>query len=90
MMRRHSVKVASYKPRIEAPKPTSRTSLGVQLRIHLPMKGNRFNPWSGKTPHAEGRINLAPQLLSPCALEPVLCDERSHSGEKPTHEEERL
>ena len=31
------------------------TSLVVQwTRIHLPMQRHRFDPWSGKTPHAEG------------------------------------
>ena len=90
MMRRYSMKVVSCKPRIEASKPTSRTSLGVQwLRIHLPMQGNGFNPWSGKIPHAEGQVNLA-QLPSPCALASVPCNEGSHSKEKPTHNEECL
>ena len=38
------------------------TSLGAQrMKIHLPVQGNRFNPWSGKTPHAAGQ-------LSPCAV----------------------
>ena len=37
------------------------TSLVVQwLRIHLPMQGHRFNPWSRKIPHAS-------EQLSPCA-----------------------
>ena len=31
-----------------------------------------------KIPHAMGK-------LSPCALEPVLCNKRSHHSEKPTH-----
>ena len=37
------------------------TSLMVQrLRIHLPMQGHGFEPWSGKIPHAA-------EQLSPCA-----------------------
>ena len=36
-------------------------SLVVQwLRIHLPMQGSGFEPWSGKNPHAA-------EQLSPCA-----------------------
>ena len=37
------------------------------LRIHLPLQGTRFNPWSGKIPHAV-------EQLSPCATttEPAL------------------
>ena len=33
----------------------SGTSLVAQwLRIHLPMRGHRFEPWSGEIPHAGG------------------------------------
>ena len=37
------------------------------LRIHLPMRGYRFEPWAGKIPHAA-------EQLSPCATttEPAL------------------
>ena len=54
-------------------------------------KRHRFNPWSGKIPHALGQLSHTPQLWSlcsrarepqllspePCALEPVLCNKRS-------------
>ena len=36
-----------------------------------------------KIPHATGK-------LSPCALEPVLCNKRSHHNEKPTHSNYRV
>ena len=35
------------------------TSLEVHwLRIHLPMQGTGFDPWSGKTPHAVEQLSL--------------------------------
>ena len=35
------------------------TSLVAQwLRIHLPMKGPVFDPWSGKIPHAAEQLSL--------------------------------
>ena len=65
----------------------SETSLMVQwLRIHLPCRGHRFDPWSGKIPRVSGQ-------LSPCtaatealtrALEPVLHIKGSHHNEKPS------
>ena len=40
---------------------TFRTFLVVQwLRIHLPMQGHRFDPWSGKIPHAVGQLKPVP------------------------------
>ena len=30
------------------------TLVAYWLRIHLAMQGHRFNPWSGKIPHASG------------------------------------
>ncbi|KAJ8790667.1 hypothetical protein J1605_021265 [Eschrichtius robustus] len=51
-------------------------------------KGRRFEPWSGKIPHAA-------EQLSPCAttaellhLEPVLRNKRSHRNEKPAYRNE--
>ena len=36
------------------------------IRIHLPMQGNRFDPWSEKRPRAAGQAQLVPQpTLSP-------------------------
>ena len=51
---------------------------GPWLRICLPCRGHSFDPWSGKIPHASGQ-------LSPCTLELMLCNKRSHFNEKPTH-----
>ena len=36
------------------------------IRIHLPMQGNRFDPWSEKRPRTAGQAQLVPQpTLSP-------------------------
>ena len=60
-------------------------------------RGPAFNPWSGKTPHAAGRLSPCatparlcsrvrePQLLKPAHPETELCSKRSHYGEKPAH-----
>ena len=39
---------------------------------------HEFDPWSGK-------ISPAAKQLSLCALEPELCDKRSHDHDKPVH-----
>ena len=59
--------------------------------------GHGFDPWSGKTPHAEEQLSLCttttePGLQSPgaattealSALEAVLLNKRIHRNEKPT------
>ena len=39
--------------------PVIQASLVVQwLRIHLPMQGHGFEPWSGKIPHATEQLSL--------------------------------
>ena len=54
-----------------------RTSLVVQwLRIHLPMQETWVRSWSGRSHMMWGNWAHAPQLLSPHALEHVLCNER--------------
>ena len=70
------------------------------LRICLPMKGIQVRSlicmWPGKIPHAAGQPSpcatstKACTLQSPCAttteaLEPMLCNKRSHCNEKPVH-----
>ncbi|KAI4533974.1 hypothetical protein MG293_016993 [Ovis ammon polii] len=53
-----SPKKFSRKRRLPGP------SLVVQwLRIRLPTQGTRFDPWSGKIPHAAEREARVPQLL---------------------------
>ena len=44
--------------------------------------GDEFNPWSGKTPHAEKQLSQT-QLLKTVLLEPVLCNKRGHHNVKP-------
>ena len=77
------------------------TSLVVQwLRISCQCRGHRFEPWSRKIPHAVEQLSHTPQLLSlrsrarkpqlrkPVSLQPMLCNKRSHSNEKPAHHKE--
>jgi len=48
--------------------------------------GLGFSPWSRKIPHmAWGNQAHAPQVLSLPALDPLLCNKRSHHSEKPRH-----
>ena len=56
-------------------------------------RGHRFDPWSGRIPHASEQLSLCAtvtepgvqELLKPTCLESVLCNKRSHQNEKPTH-----
>ena len=63
------------------------------LRITLQCRGHRFNPWSGKIPHAKGQLSLWAATPEPTcssywslrSREPMLCRKRSHHNEKPMH-----
>ena len=45
---------------------TNTISLVVQwLRIHLPMQGHEFNPWSRKIPHAMGQLSQLSATTEP-------------------------
>ena len=58
---------------------------------------HRFSPWSGKIPQATEQLSQCatttepvlqspgPAILSPCVLQPMLCNKRSHQTEKPEH-----
>ena len=58
---------------------------------------HRFSPWSGKIPDAAEQLSQCatntepvlqspgPAVLSPCVLEPVLRNKRSHQHEKSEH-----
>ena len=60
-----------------------RTSLVVKDSA-CQCRGHEFHPWSGKIPQAAEPLTLwAPRLLKPVHLEPVLCNQRSHSSEQP-------
>ena len=74
-----------------------RTSLVAQwLRICLPMQGTQVWSLVLEDPTCRGATKpvchnywaCMPQLLKPMCLEPVLCKERSHCNEKPTHHNE--
>ena len=62
-----------------------------QCRMH------GFNSWSGKIPLATGQLRPWAATTEPtccsywnlCALEPVLCNKRSHCSEKPPHHAQR-
>ena len=47
-------------------KKINRTSLVAQwLRIHLPMQGHGFEPWSGKIPHTAEQLSLCATTTEP-------------------------
>ena len=50
------------KTHIIKPSPTS--LVAQWLRIHLPVQGHGFQPWSGKIPHAAEQGSRGPCLLS--------------------------
>ena len=70
------------------------------ISIHVPMQGHRFDPWSGKIPHATEQLSpcakntdpvfqsLQAATTEPTRLEPVLSNKISHRNEKPTHQNE--
>ena len=47
---------------------------------------HRFNPWSGKIPHAVQQLSpLSHNYWSLCVLEPVICNKGSHHDAEPEH-----
>ena len=48
---------------------------GPAVKILPCNAGDTFNPWPGTVPQAKGRLSL---WACPQALEPMLCDKRSH------------
>ena len=51
---------------------------------------HRFNPWSGKIPHAVGRLSPCTTTAEDSALELVLCNKKSHPNEKATRHNWRV
>ena len=51
-------------------------------------KWHRFDPCSGKIPHAEEQLSLHATTTEARSLEPVLGDKRSHFNEKPVQRNE--
>ena len=51
-------------------------------------RGHRFEPWSGKIPHAAEQLGPWATTTEPAHLEPVLCNKRGHDGERPAHRDE--
>ena len=67
-----------------APLKETRTSLVVQwMRILQPVQGTRFNPWSGKIPHAAEHLSLL--AATPDPVNPKAC---APQPEKPPQWEE--
>ena len=53
------------------------TALAVQwLRMHLPMQGQGFDPWSGKIPHAAGQLSPCATNTEPCSRAYALQQEK--------------
>ena len=62
------------------------TSLVVQwLRLHLPMQGRRFDPWSGKIQHAAEQWNLSATTSESTSLEPGIHSKKGHRNVKPVN-----
>ena len=51
-------------------------------------KGHRFEPWSGKIPHAAEQLGPWATTTEPARLEPVLRNKRGRDSERPAHREE--
>ena len=52
------------------------------IRIHLPMQGHRFDPWSGRISHASEQLSPWATTTEPVHLEPMRCKKRGHCSEK--------
>ena len=51
-------------------------------------RGHRFEPWSGKIPHAAERLGPWATITEPARLEPVLRNKRGRDSERPAHRDE--
>ena len=51
-------------------------------------RGHRFEPWSGKIPHATEQLGPWATTTEPARLEPVLRNKRGRDGERPAHHDE--
>ena len=51
-------------------------------------RGHRFEPWSGKIPHATEQLGLWATTTEPARLELVLRNKRGRDSERPMHRDE--
>ena len=51
-------------------------------------RGQGFEPWSGKIPHAAEQLGPWARITEPSRLEPVLHNKRGRDGERPAHHSE--
>ena len=51
-------------------------------------RGHRFEPWSGKIPHAVEQLGPWATVTEPARLEPVLRNKRGRDNERPAHRDE--
>ena len=51
-------------------------------------KGHRFDPWSGRIPHALGQLSPFATTTEAWTQKPVICNKKSHYSEKPEHQNE--
>ena len=51
-------------------------------------RGHRFEPWSGKIPHAVEQLSPCATTTEPARLEPVLRNKRGRDSERPAHRDE--
>ena len=51
-------------------------------------RGHRFEPWSGKIPHAAEQLSPWATTTEPARLEPVLRNGRGRDSERPAHRNE--
>ena len=58
------------------------------LRIRLPMQATRVRALVWEDPTCCGATKSVRHKYWACALEPVLCNKRSHRSEKPVHHNE--
>ena len=51
-------------------------------------RGHRFEPWTGRIPHAAEQLGPWATITEPALLEPVLRNKRGHDNEGPAHRDE--
>ena len=79
--------------------PSTNSNSGLKRNLGLPWwcsgwesacqcRGHRFEPWSGKIPHAAEQLGPCATTTEPARLEPVPRNKRGRDSERPAHRDE--
>ena len=96
---RKKTSLYSYHVQSMAGNHTNKNNIYIKEYVGLPWwcsgwesacqcRGHRFEPWSGKIPHAAERLGPCATTTEPARLEPVLCNKRGRDSERTAHRDE--